>query len=119
MKYPERLAVDVSLEDLRLGRMGNCLMCPIARALRDKGFEKFSVTESHLEFDNGVLYATPPSAARFIRLYDAGYMPRSRSFTFTLLRKPKAVRDAEVDVVVKKCSASPDETLATVGVRNG
>ncbi len=97
--YPEWLYVDVGLEDLALARQGHCMACPIARALHKLGYRNFTVTEWKLEFDNGVVYHTPPAAARFIKLYDAGYVPRSRTFAFPRTFIPGPVLAAEVEVV--------------------
>jgi hypothetical protein len=94
--YPAAITVDVGLTDIALGRMGHCMECPIARALHNRGYRNFTVTERKLEFENGVVYHTPPSAARFIKLFDAGYVPRSRLFTFIRIQIPAAVLAAEV-----------------------
>jgi hypothetical protein len=82
MKFPVLLSVDVTLTDMAYGKMGNFMACPIALALRRAGFEKFSVTESAITFSNGVVYKCPAAASQFIKLYDAGYVPRSRTFYF-------------------------------------
>lgn len=94
--FPELLRIDLGLEDIIFGRQGHCMACPIARALYKAGYRNFTVTENLLEFDNGVVYKTPPAAARFIKLFDAGYVPRSRVFRFQRIAYPVAVAAAEV-----------------------
>lgn len=99
MKYPLWLSVLVKLEDIALGRAGDCTSCPIARALRRLGFEHFTVNDTVIEFADGAKYQTSTAAREFIMKVDAGYNVLSTSFTFRRTSLPRGVESRATGVL--------------------
>ncbi|HET6373276.1 MAG TPA: hypothetical protein VFG76_08210 [Candidatus Polarisedimenticolia bacterium] len=102
MMFPVLLLVDVKLIDIALGRMADCTRCPIAIALRRKGYACFTVHENAIVFDNGIRYETPRQAAEFIVRYDTGHHVHASTFYFRRISGPsvqKAVTGQEVALV--------------------
>ena len=91
MNYPALLHVFVKLEDIALGRVGNCIACPIARVLRRMGYTGFTVNENWIEFHDGAKYVTSPQAREFICRYDNVESVRSCDLYFRRVRLPHYV----------------------------
>lgn len=91
MNFPLWLNVQVKLIDIALGRIANCLACPIHLALERMGYRHFTVNDQVIEFANGVKYQTSKAARDFIWSFDTGRHVYAGSFTFRRTSLPETV----------------------------
>ena len=78
--------VNVTKTGIRKGEAGSRVCCPIARALKAKGFKNVYVNTDHVEFDvyGHTWYVDLPKLARkFIDRFDTN-KKSVKPFTFTL-----------------------------------
>jgi hypothetical protein len=85
-----RIKVDVTANDIRLGKRKDACSCPVARgigrALRGLGVEVQSVSAGwqSLEVNDFEFADTPVKASRFIETFDAAGRKAVKPFSFTL-----------------------------------
>lgn len=80
----EQITVRVTRDDIRKGVKDNSVLCPIATALRRKGYERIKVHTYQAQIGRGkVRYELPEEATRFIDNFDEGVPVKPSVFTLT------------------------------------
>ena len=100
----QAIHVDVSAEDLAHGERGNCLLCPVARALaRLLPGARVSVHSLAVEI-NGRRYTTPQAVRDFVAAFDdpgAPWRAKPAPFEFTIWIEDSVEVGTTLDPVVE------------------
>ena len=65
------MKIQVTRKHIKAGKMGRMTLCPIALALKERGFENVKITTETVEVDGAELTLSP-SEAKFVDDFDSG-----------------------------------------------
>ena len=95
-KHPETLKIEVTPRHIARGKRNDLYLCPLAWAIREKGFARVCVQGGWV-LVNTRCYDLPKAAIKFIRRFDNGLTVKP--FTFELKRPPPVGWRRLLDVV--------------------
>ena len=65
------MKIQITQNHIKRGKKGRVTLCPIALALKERGFEKVRVRAEAVEID-GAKFSLSPNEMRFIKRFDNG-----------------------------------------------
>jgi hypothetical protein len=90
MKIPNKqIRVNVTRNNIKIGKPGHCAECPIAQALIDMGYQNVNVgwENNYVCTDNAIIhFQLSRTAVNFITKFDNGEKVKPAAFVFKISR---------------------------------